>query len=174
MGEAETRDGVPQGDGWFVVNASEARWEHDRLRSRIRFGGEGPAHFDEIGVAMYWLESGQAASLYHHEAGQEVFLALRGEPLLIVEEVERQLRPWDLIHCPPRTPHAIVNPGDEPALVFALGARRERGSARYPRSVAARARGVEGAGSSDRADGAYADLEPPRSGPAPPLDTLPS
>jgi uncharacterized cupin superfamily protein len=94
---------------------------------------------------MYWLESGQAMSLYHHEAGQEDFLILRGDPLLIVEEVERRLRPWDLVHCPPRTPHAIVNSGEEPALIFALGARHEKGSARYPRSPAARARGVEGA-----------------------------
>jgi uncharacterized cupin superfamily protein len=156
-----------------VVNAREASWEHDRLRSRIRFGGEGKAHFDEVGVAMYWLESGQAMSLYHHEAGQEDFLVLRGEPLLIVEEVERGLRLWDLVHCPPRTPHAIVNPSAEPALIFALGARRERGSARYPHSAAARARGVERAGNSDRADAAYADLAPPRPGPAPPLGVSP-
>jgi uncharacterized cupin superfamily protein len=169
MGEASTREGVPQGAGWFVVNAAAATWEHDRLRSRLRFGGEGPAHFDEVGVAMYWLEPGQAMSLYHHEAGQEDFLVLRGEPLLIVEEVERRLRTWDFVHCPPRTPHAIVNPGDEPALIFALGARHEKGSARYPRSAVARAHGVEGAGSSDRAEGAYADLEPSRPGPAPPI-----
>jgi uncharacterized cupin superfamily protein len=140
------------------------------MRSRLRLGGEGAAHFDEVGVAMYWLESGQAMSLYHHEAGQEDFLILRGEPLLIVEEVERPLRPSGLVHCPPRTSHAIVNPGEESALIFALGARHERGSARYPRSDAARSRGVEGAGSSGRADDAYADLEPPRPGPAPSID----
>ena len=171
MGEASTREGVPTGPGWFVVNAAAATWEHDRLRSRLRFGGEGPAHFDEVGIAMYWLESGQAMSFYHHEAGQEDFLVLRGKPLLVVEEVERPLRPWDLVHCPPRTPHTIVNPSEEPALIFALGARHERGSARYPRSAAARARGVEGAGGFDRAEGAYADLEPPRPGPAPPIDS---
>lgn len=27
------------------------------VRPRLLFGGEGPAHFDEIVVAMYWLES---------------------------------------------------------------------------------------------------------------------
>jgi uncharacterized cupin superfamily protein len=144
MGEAPTRDGVPTGPGWFVVNAAATTWDHDRLRSRLRFGGEGPAHFDEVGVAMYWLEAGQAMSLYHHEAGQEDFLVLRGEPVLIVEEVERRLRPWDLVHCPPRTPHAIVNPDDGPAADLRPGGTPRTGQRTVPtlcRRPGARRRG---------------------------------
>jgi uncharacterized cupin superfamily protein len=144
--EASVRGGVPSEAGWFVVGLGETPWEADRLRSRTRLGGEGPAHFDEIGVALYRLRSGGAMSMYHHEAGQEDFLVLAGEPLLLVEEVERQLAPWDLVHCPPRTPHTIVNRAEEPALIFAVGARVERGSARYPRSELARRHGVEGLG----------------------------
>jgi quercetin dioxygenase-like cupin family protein len=113
-----------------VVGLGETPWETDRLRSRTRPGGEGAAHFEQIGVALYRLPPGGAMSMYHHEAGQEDFLVLAGRPLLLVEEAERRLAPWDLVHCPPRTPHTIVNRAEEPALIFAVGARVERGSAR--------------------------------------------
>ena len=56
-----------------------------------RFGGQGEAHFDDLGVGLYWLEPGRPMSLYHHEAGQEDFLVLRGDCLLIVEGEERPL-----------------------------------------------------------------------------------
>lgn len=94
--------------------------------------------------------------MYHHEAGEEDFLVLAGTPLLLVEEVERPLRRWDLVHCPPRTPHTIVNPSGEPTIIFALGARIERGSARYPRSELAGRHGVQGYGPT--AELAYGDL----------------
>ena len=76
-------------------------------------------------------------SLYHHEAGQEDFLVLRGECILIIEGNERAIKAWDFVHCPPRTPHAIIAAGSEPALVLAVGARKEKGSARYPIEAAA-------------------------------------
>lgn len=154
--EASLRGGVPTEAGWFVVGLGETPWEVDRLRAGTRLGGEGPAHFDQIGVALFRLDPGGAMSMYHHEAGQEDFLILAGRPLLLVEEVERPLVPWDLVHCPPRTPHTIVNRADEPALIFAVGARVERGSARYPRSEVARRHGVEGLG--ELAADAYGDI----------------
>lgn len=159
-------DGVPTGAGWFVANAREVPWEHDRMRSRAHFGGAGEAHFDQIGVAVHRLEQGGAMAMYHHEVGQEDFLVLAGRPLLLVEDTERELAPWDLVHCPPRTPHTIVNPGAEPAIVFAVGARVECGSARYPRSAPARRHGVEGEG--ETAADAYRDIVP-EPGPPPPL-----
>src|SRR5690349_7935737 len=102
MAEARIEDGVPVTGGWFVLNARDARWWHDEMRSVCRFGGQGDAHFDDLGVSLYWLAPGQPMSLYHHESGQEDFLVLRGEALLIVEGEERALRPFDLAHCPPR------------------------------------------------------------------------
>jgi uncharacterized cupin superfamily protein len=168
--EAFLIDGVPTEAGWFVVALAETPWETDRLSSRTRPGGEGRAHFEQIGVALYRLEPGGAMSMYHHEAGQEDFLVLAGRPLLLVEEVERTLAPWDLVHCPPGTPHTIVNRADEPALIFAVGARVERGSARYPRSESARRHGVEGLG--ELAGEAYGEIVT-RPGPAPELPDLP-
>ena len=49
---------------------------------------------------------------------------LAGEALLIVEGEERPLRQWDLVHCPPGTKHVIVEAGDRPSLVLAVGARK--------------------------------------------------
>src|SRR3954470_7037182 len=132
MAEARLEGGVPQTAGWFVANAVDIPWEHSEFRSMGKFGGEGEAHFDDVGIALYHLRPGQAMAMYHHEAGQEDFLVLRGTPLAIVEGEERPLEAWDLFHCPPRTPHTIVGAGEEPVLVLAVGARLEKGSARYP------------------------------------------
>jgi uncharacterized cupin superfamily protein len=165
MAEARVQGGVPLTAGWFVVNAADAPWLHNEMRAVCKLGGEGEAHFDDLGVALYWLQPGQPMAMYHHEAGQEDFLVLRGQALLIVEGVERALRAWDLVHCPPRVPHTIVGAGSEPALVFAVGARKERGSARYPvEPVAIR----HGAGVTSPSEAPYARFSTPRPGPPPP------
>src|SRR5690242_13742975 len=140
---------------------------HNDMRSVCRFGGEGEAHFDQLGIGLYSLEPGRPMSMYHHEAGQEDFLVLRGSALLIVEGEERPLAAWDLVHCPPRTPHTIVATGDEPALIFAVGARKERGSARYPVDAAAVRHGAGVEHAADSPAEAYAGFAPPRAGPAP-------
>src|SRR3954467_10656980 len=85
MAEARLEGGVPQTAGWFVVNAADAPWMHNEMRAVCKFGGEGPGHFDDLGIALYWLEPGQPMAMYHHEAGQEDFLVLKGRALLIVE-----------------------------------------------------------------------------------------
>jgi uncharacterized cupin superfamily protein len=164
--EAQLRDGVPQTAGWFVVNARDTLWLHDDMRSRARFGGEGEAHFDDLGISLNVIEPGKAMALYHHEAGQEDFLVLKGQALLIVEGEERPLAPFDLFHCPPRTPHTIVGAGTGPALILAVGARKEKGSARYPVEPAAigHRAGVE---PSENAEEAYARWGEPRQGPPP-------
>ena len=95
MSEASLQDGVPVTAGWFVVNVRETRWVHNRMRSFCRFGGEGEAHFDDLGVSLYHLQPGQSMSLYHHEAGQEDFLVLRGEGTLLIEGHRRSLGQWD-------------------------------------------------------------------------------
>jgi uncharacterized cupin superfamily protein len=160
--EARLEDGVPQTGGWFVVNARDAPWMDDDMRSVCRFGGEGEAHFDQLGIGLYWIRPGRPMSMYHHEAGQEDFLVLRGTPRLIVEGQERALRAWDLVHCPPRVPHTIVGPG----LVLAVGARKEKGSARYPVEPAAIR---HGAGVRSEDEEPYARFTAPERGPAPPL-----
>jgi uncharacterized cupin superfamily protein len=167
MAEARLEDGVPQTAGWFVVNARDARWMHNDMRTVCHFGGEGDAHFDDLGIRLYWLEPGQPMSMYHHEAGQEDFLVLRGSCVLIVEGEERAMGAWDFFHCPSRTPHTMVATGDEPALVVAVGARKERGSVRYPHDAVAARHGASAEADTASPAEAYARFSEPAAGPAP-------
>ncbi len=167
MTEARLEHGVPVTAGWFVVNARDARWMHNEMRDVCRFSGEGEAHFDDLGVSMYWIQPGKPMSLYHHEAGQEDFLILRGRCTVLVEGEERPAGPWDLFHCPPRTPHTIANTGDEPALILAVGARKEKGSARYPFDPVAARRGAGVPDETTPANETYASFGEPVPGPAP-------
>lgn len=167
VGEASTEDGVPTTAGWFVVNARDARWLHNEMRAVCRFGGEGEAHFDDLGIGLYWLQPGKPMSLYHHEAGQEDFLILRGECILIIEGNERAAKTWDFAHCPPRTPHTIIATGAEPALVLAVGARKEKGSARYPVEPTAVLHDAGVPDASTSATAVYARFGEPRPGPPP-------
>jgi uncharacterized cupin superfamily protein len=113
---------VPQGDGWFVLNAREARWRPGRGRGAYCIF-EGEPEFAQIGIHLVALNPGEPMSMYHWEADQEDFLLLAGEALLIIEGEERRLRQWDFVHCPPRTRHTIVGAGNGPCLVLAVGAR---------------------------------------------------
>src|SRR6185437_2804705 len=82
---------VPAGEGWFVLNAREARW-FDRGPRGVVCGFEGEVDFPQLGVNLFVLGPGQPMSMYHWEADQEDFLVLAGEALLIVEGQERLLR----------------------------------------------------------------------------------
>ncbi len=120
--EATEHGLVPKGDGWFVLNASEARWHHvEGAYATCRFEGKPP--FPQVGIRLRVLSPGAPMAMYHWEANQEDFLVLSGEALLIVEGEERPLRQWDLVHCPAGTRHVIVGTGDTECLVLALGAR---------------------------------------------------
>jgi len=115
------------------------------------------------------IEPGKPMALYHHEAGQEDFLVLKGEALLIVEGEARPLAPFDLFHCPPRTPHTIVGAGNGPTLILAVGARKEKGSARYPADPTAIELGA-GVEQDETAEEAYARWGEPRQGPPPAIE----
>jgi uncharacterized cupin superfamily protein len=117
---------VPQDDGWFVLNAREARWR-ERPGRGLRCDFEGGREFPQIGVSLYVLAPGEPIGMYHWEDRQEDFLVLDGEALLIAEGEERPLRRWDLVHFPPRTQHIIVGAGEGPCIVLAAGARGHEG-----------------------------------------------
>jgi uncharacterized cupin superfamily protein len=113
---------VPQEDGWFVLNAREARWRRAEGRGAIS-DLEGEPEFPQLGIHLFVLGPGEPMSMYHWEVDQEDFLVLAGEALLIVEGEQRPLRQWDLVHCPAETKHVIVGSGDGPCVVLAVGAR---------------------------------------------------
>jgi uncharacterized cupin superfamily protein len=120
------------------VNAREARWFENELGGYCGFEGE--PRFAQLGINLNVLPPGMPMAMYHEEPGQEDFLILRGECVLIVEGEEQPLRQWDFFHCPPHTKHVIVGAGTQPALVLAVGARK--GQATYPVDEAARRHGA--------------------------------
>jgi uncharacterized cupin superfamily protein len=119
----ETEAGLVHDErGWFVVNAREERW-NDTGRFGFYCNFEGKKRFLQLGVNISVLQPGQAIGAYHRVAGQEGFLVLAGECLLIVEGEERPLGAWDYFHCPPGVAHAVLGAGDGPSIVLAVGRR---------------------------------------------------
>jgi uncharacterized cupin superfamily protein len=116
----------PVGDGWFVLNAHEARWGLSEGRGTF-CSFEGEPEFSQLGIHLVALAPGEPMSMYHWEADQEDFLVVAGDALLIIEGEERPLRQWDFVHCPPPTKHVLVGAGDRPCVVLAVGARAHQG-----------------------------------------------
>jgi uncharacterized cupin superfamily protein len=124
-----TENGLaPAGEGWFVLNAREARWHHAQGRG-ARLDFEGETEFPQVGINLFVLAPGEPMGMYHWEADQEDFLVLSGDALLIVEGDERPLRQWDFVHCPAETKHIIVGAGEVPCAVLAVGAREHQAGA---------------------------------------------
>src|SRR4030081_1872839 len=119
----DSEDGgrVPEGDGWFVLNAKDARWLDGELGQCTGF--EGKKRFAQLGINLNVLRPGEPMTMYHRENAQEDFLVLAGEALLIVNGDERPPQQWDLFHCPAGVDHVIVGAGEGPSLVLAVGAR---------------------------------------------------
>ncbi len=148
---------APVGDGWFVLNAREARWLTGDFGAYTRFEGE--ARFASIGVNIGVLAPGQPACFYHAEDEQEDFLVLSGECLLLIEGEERRLTAWDFVHCPPWTEHVFVGAGTAPCAVLALGTRLGDDVV-YPVSALAQRHGAGVAVETRDPQQAYADLNP--------------
>ncbi len=137
--ESSGGGGAPVGEGWFVLNAGDARWLEGDFGAYTRFEGE--PRFPQVGVNIGVLAPGQPACFYHGEDEQEDFLVLSGECLLLIEGEERHLRAWDFVHCPAWTEHVLVGAGDRPCAVLAIGTRL-RDDVVYPVSELAQRHGA--------------------------------
>jgi uncharacterized cupin superfamily protein len=119
---------APTGEGWFVLNAREARWRARPGRGHsLPLTGwsdeECETLFPQLGINLLVLSPGEPIGMYHWEADAEGFLVLSGEALLIIEGQERPLRQWDFVHCPPRSNHMIVGAGAGRCAILAMGSR---------------------------------------------------
>jgi uncharacterized cupin superfamily protein len=151
---------VPEGEGWFIVNAADARgMRHEHFGQAVRFEGE--AEFPAFGVNVRRLEPGQPNCYYHRESNPEAFLVLDGECVAIVEEEERRMRKGDFLYAPPGTAHVIVGAGDGPCAILMVGARDEGEKLEYPVSDIARRHGAGVDKETDFAAEAYAALPRP-------------
>jgi uncharacterized cupin superfamily protein len=127
---------VPRGDGWFVVNLADAAAISSE-NAGYAFPFEGADSFPHFGINVHVLQPGEPNSLYHAEEGQEAFLVLEGECLLIVGDEERRLRQWDFFHAAPWTPHVLVGAGEGPCAILMVGARNAGDGILYPVSETA-------------------------------------
>jgi len=144
---------VPRGEGWFVLNAREARWQEGAFGAYTRF--EGDARFPQVGINLSVLAPGQPSCMYHGEDEQEDFLVLQGECLLLIEGEERPLKAWDFVHCPAWTEHVFVGAGEGPCAILAVGTRTNKGVV-YPVSELAQRHGAGVAKTTPDPDVAYA------------------
>lgn len=150
---------VPEGEGWFVLNAKKAAWKRNpQFGDWLAF--ENDVRFAEIGLNIHILEPGQAACMYHREEAQEDFLVLSGECLLLVEEEERKLETWDLFHCPPGVDHVFVGAGDGPCAILMIGARKKDCPIFYPESALAQKHGAGVEKETPNPQQAYAAVPP--------------
>ncbi len=147
---------VPEGEGWFVLNARDAKWLEGHFGAYTRFEAN-PGDFPQIGINIGVLQPGQPACYYHGEGAQEGFLVLSGEALLLVEGEERPLRAWDYVHCPPWTEHVLVGAGDGPCAILAVGKRPDTGVV-YPVSAVAQRFGAGVEAEVPEGESAYAGL----------------
>jgi uncharacterized cupin superfamily protein len=119
----ETAKGtIPEGEGWFVLNARDASWIRSEARGQDT-DFEGRQEWGELGVRIHVLLPGQRNGMYHGERGQEGFLVVAGECMLVIEGEERRLKAWDFVHCPPWTKHVFVGAGDGPCAIVMIGSR---------------------------------------------------
>ena len=112
---------IPQGEGWFVLNARDASWIRSEERGQDT-DFEGGQEWAELGFRIQIVAPGQRG-VYHGERGQEDFLVVSGECVLVIEGQERRLKAWDFVHCPPWTKHVFVGAGDEPCVIVMAGSR---------------------------------------------------
>jgi uncharacterized cupin superfamily protein len=148
---------VPEGEGWFVLNARDAKWLDGEFGAYTRFEGE--PRFSSLGFNIGVLAPGQPACMYHGEDEQEDFLVLAGECLLLIEGEERRLRQWDFVHCPAWTEHVFVGAGDGPCAILAVGTR-SGGDVIYPRSELALSHGAGVEQDTPEPREAYANVQP--------------
>lgn len=159
---------VPEGEGWYVLNAREAQWWRSvKYGEGVTFEGDVP--FSMLGINLNVLQPGQPLCAYHAENQQESFLVLAGEGVLVVEGQERPLRAWDFVHCPPGTRHVLVGAGTEPFVVVAAGARLETEELLYPVDETAARYGASVEVETTTGREAYANVPRPVAVPAPDL-----
>lgn len=65
----------------------------------------------ELTVTWVDVEPGAHQKLHSHDP-EQVYLVVRGEARMTVDDEEREVRAGDLIHVPSNAEHAIKNTGD--------------------------------------------------------------
>jgi uncharacterized cupin superfamily protein len=149
---------VPRSDGWFVLNARDASWIRSDERGQDT-DFQGAQEWAQLGFRIQVVSPGQRG-MYHRERGQEDFLVVSGECLLVIEGEERPLQAWDFVHCPPWTEHVFVGTGDGPCVIVMVGSRTGGFEVVYPLSEVAAKHEASALEETSNPDEAYARWGP--------------
>jgi quercetin dioxygenase-like cupin family protein len=149
---------VAEGEGWFVANAREVTWITSEERGQDT-DLEGRTEFSQLGFRIQVLGPGQRG-IYHRERGQEDFLVVSGECVLVIEGEERRLQAWDFVHCPPWTEHTFVGAGDGPCAIVMVGSRAAGFEVVFPVNEVAAKHGASVVEETSNPDEAYARWGP--------------
>ena len=149
---------VPKGEGWFVVNARDVTWIQSEERGQDT-DFEGRQEWTQLGFRIQVLSPGKRG-LYHGESGQEDFLVVAGECILILDGEERLLKAWDFVHCPPWTKHTFVGAGEVPCAIVMAGNRAGGFDVVYAVEEAAAKHGASVPEETTKPDEAYAQFGP--------------
>jgi uncharacterized cupin superfamily protein len=150
---------IPQGEGWFVLNARDASWIRSEERGQDT-DFEGGQEWSQLGFRIHVLMPGQRNGMYHRERSQEDFLVVAGECVLVIEGEERRLKAWDFVHCPPWTHHVFVGTGAAPCVIVMTGSRSGGFEVVYPVSDVAARYGASVSKETSEPDEAYAAFGP--------------
>lgn len=156
--------------GWFVKNVRDGDWRRSEAFGTTCSFDSKEAPFPHTGIHIWLLEPGKPNCRYHRENAQEDFLVLSGHCKLLVNGEERELGPWDFVHCPPGVTHVFVGGGEGPCALLAIGHRPQPEDEQifYPASELARRYGAESPEPTPDPKVAYSDItrsqpcDPPR------------
>jgi uncharacterized cupin superfamily protein len=74
-----------------------------------------------FGLNQMTLQPGQRGRIHRHREQEEVYLVLRGSLTVAFEDEEHELAEGELIRVGPATRRQLLNRGDGPCVVLAIG-----------------------------------------------------
>jgi quercetin dioxygenase-like cupin family protein len=92
-------------------------WESDERFLSLR-RALGVASF---GINQITLQPGQRGRIHRHDEQEEVYLVLRGALTVSVEGTDHELGEGQLMRVAPEVRRQLINAGDRPCVVVALG-----------------------------------------------------
>jgi mannose-6-phosphate isomerase-like protein (cupin superfamily) len=78
-----------------------------------------------FGLNEITLQPRQRGRIHRHREQEEVYLVLRGSLTVALEDEELELAEGQLIRVPPATRRQLLNRGDRPCVVLAIGGAGE-------------------------------------------------
>jgi mannose-6-phosphate isomerase-like protein (cupin superfamily) len=108
-------------DRAHIFRSAPIDWQpHPRLAGiRIKSLENSQTH-PEASVTLVEVDAGGSIELHAHDRNYETAFLLSGQAVLSLPEGDVALHLGDGVTVPPKTPHALRNPGSEPVRILAV------------------------------------------------------